>query len=131
MTSLNKVILVGNLGRDPEVRTAGDTLVCTLHMATDESYTSRNGEKIERTEWHTVQVWGKPAEVCEKYLQKGNTVLVEGRIQTRKWTDKNGQDRYSTEIRAERIQFLSPKQGNKDTQAPAQTSGSEMDEVPF
>ena len=100
MSSVNKAIILGNLGRDPEIRATQDgTLVANLSVATSESWKDRNtGDRKERTEWHRITVWGKLAEICEKYLRKGSKVYLEGKIQTRKWTDQNGQDRYTTEI---------------------------------
>ena len=98
--SVNKVILVGNLGRDPEARRmpSGDAVV-TLALATSESWNDRQtGEKRERTEWHRVVMFGKLAEVAERYLKKGSKVYIEGQLQTRKWQDQSGQDRYSTEV---------------------------------
>lgn len=100
MSSVNKVILVGNLGRDPEVRTFqnGDK-VCNLRIATSETWKDRNtGERRERTEWHSVAIFGPVASIAEKYLRKGSKVFVEGQLETRKWQDQNGQDRYTTEV---------------------------------
>ncbi len=105
--SLNKVILLGNLGQDPDLKyTQSGTAVCSLRVATNESWMDRQGERQEKTEWHSVVVWDKQAENCEQYLSKGRTVLVEGKLQTRKWEDQNGNDRYSTEIVASRVQFV-------------------------
>lgn len=100
MSSLNKACIIGNLGKDPEVRaTQGGTKVANISVATSESWTDRNsGERRERTEWHRVTLWDKLAEIAEKYLRKGSKVYLEGKIQTRKWQDQSGQDRYSTEI---------------------------------
>lgn len=97
--SLNKVILVGNLGRDPEVRSmqSGDK-VANLSIATSERWRDREGNQQEKTEWHRVVIFGKVAEIAERYLKKGSKVLIEGQLQTRKWTDQSGQDRYSTEV---------------------------------
>ena len=107
---LNKVMIIGHLGRDPELRyTQSGTPVATLNIATDESYTDRDGNKVERTEWHRVVVFQRSAENCNQYLSKGSLVFVEGKLQTRKWQDQQGQDRYSTEIKADRIQFLDRK----------------------
>jgi single-strand DNA-binding protein len=107
MASVNKVIVLGNLGRDPELRhTAGGKAVCTLRIATNEQWQDQSGERQERTEWHSVVVWGRQAENCNQYLKKGRTVYVEGRLQTRKWQDKDGNDRYTTEIVADRVQFI-------------------------
>lgn len=104
---LNKVMLIGRLGRDPEVRYMknGDP-VANLNVATDESYTDRDGNKVDKTEWHRVTVYGRNAENCANYLGKGSLVYVEGSLQTRKWQDQQGQDRYSTDVRAQRVQFL-------------------------
>ena len=113
MGSVNKVILVGNLGRDAELRhTPGGTAVANLNLATTESWTDKNsGQKQEKTEWHRIQVWGKTAESLQEYLLKGRQVYIEGSIQTRKWTDKDGVEKFSTEIRATRVVLL----GNKAT----------------
>jgi single-strand DNA-binding protein len=109
---VNKVILVGNLGADPEMRyTPSGAGVCELRLATSDSWTDKNGQKQERTEWHRVVVWGKRAEVCAKYLSKGRQVYVEGRIQTRSWDDKDGNKRYMTEVIANDVQFLGGKDG--------------------
>lgn len=107
MASVNKVILIGNLGRDPEVRAieSGDK-VCNFSMATTDKWNDKNGQRQERTEWHNIVVWGPQAEACGKYLEKGRSVYVEGSLQTRKWQDKEGADRYTTEVKATRVQFL-------------------------
>jgi single-strand DNA-binding protein len=108
MGSVNKAILVGNLGRDAELRyTAGGAPVVSVRMATTERFTDREGQKREDTQWHDVVIWGKTAESLHEYLTKGKQIYVEGRIQTRKWTDKEGKDRYNTEIRADRVVLLS------------------------
>jgi single-strand DNA-binding protein len=108
MGSVNKAILVGNLGRDAEMRfTAGGTPVATVSLATTERYTDRDGQKKEDTQWHRVVIWGKTAESLHEYLTKGKQIYVEGRIQTREWTDKEGQKVKTTEIRADRIVLLS------------------------
>ncbi|HYB99695.1 MAG TPA: single-stranded DNA-binding protein [Candidatus Limnocylindrales bacterium] len=107
MASLNKVMILGNLGQDPELRhTSGGKAVTTLRLATNESWQDANGQRQERTEWHSVVVWGRAAENCKQYLSKGRTVFVEGRLQTRKWQDQSGSDRYTTEIVADRVQFI-------------------------
>jgi single-strand DNA-binding protein len=107
MASVNKVILVGNLGADPEVRymPSGDAIT-NIRLATTDSWKDKNGEKQEKTEWHRVAFFGKLAEIAGEYLKKGSQVYVEGRLQTRKWQDKDGQDRYTTEIVADRMQML-------------------------
>jgi single-strand DNA-binding protein len=112
MASVNKVILVGNLGRDPETRytTSGDA-VTNIRLATTDTWKDKNGEKQEKTEWHTVVFFGRQAEIAGEYLKKGKQVYVEGRLQTRKWQDKEGQDRYSTEIVADRMQMLGSREG--------------------
>lgn len=113
MASVNKVILVGNLGKDPEVRYApsGDA-IANVTLATTENWKDKNGEKQEKTEWHRVSFFGKTAEVVGQYLKKGSQVYVEGRIQTRKWTDKEGQERYTTEIVADKMQMLGSRGGS-------------------
>ncbi len=106
--SVNKVILLGHLGADPEVRyTQGGTAVANLRIATNESYNDKNsGERIEKTEWHRVVAWGKLAEIVGQYLTKGRQVYVEGQLQTRQWQDKDGNTRYSTEVRASDLVML-------------------------
>jgi single-strand DNA-binding protein len=105
--SVNKVILVGRLGRDPETRyTSGGQAVANFSVATDESYKDRNGERQKRTEWHKIVVWGKQAEIAQQYLKKGSLVFIEGRIQSREWQDKEGQKRTSFEIVASSFRML-------------------------
>ena len=107
MASVNKVIILGNLGKDPELRnTSSGKAVTTLTVATSDTWNDANGQRQERTEWHTIVVWGRSAENCKQYLSKGRSVYVEGRLQTRKWQDKEGKDRYTTEIVADRVQFV-------------------------
>ena len=108
MGSVNKVILVGNLGRDAELRyTPGGAPVATLNLATTEVWNDKtSGQKQEKTEWHRIVLWGKSAESLSEYLTKGKQIFVEGRLQTRKWQDKDGHDKYTTEIRADRITLL-------------------------
>jgi single-strand DNA-binding protein len=105
---VNKVILVGNLGRDAELRyTPGGAPVATLNMATTEVWNDKtSGQKQEKTEWHRIVLWGKSAESLSEYLTKGKQIYVEGRLQTRKWQDKDGHDKYTTEIRGDRIVLL-------------------------
>src|SRR5436190_21008824 len=108
MGSVNKVILVGNLGRDAELRyTPGGAPVATLNLATTEMWNDKAGQKQEKTEWHRVVLWGKSAETLSEYLTKGKQIYVEGRLQTRQWDDKDGNKRYTTEIRGDRIVLLS------------------------
>jgi len=110
--SVNKAIIIGNLGADPEVRTTqSGQMVATLSIATSETFNNRDGQRQERTEWHRVVVWGKTAELAERYLRKGRKVYIEGRIQTRSWDDPNGQKRYSTEIVANQMTFLDSTAG--------------------
>ncbi len=107
---VSKVMIIGRLGRDPELRyVAGGEPVTTLNSATDESYMGRDGNRVGKTEWHRVTVWGKSAENCSNFLSKGSLVYVGGSLQTRRWQDQQGQDRYSTDIRAQRVQFLDRK----------------------
>lgn len=107
MASVNKVILLGNLGRDPEVRfTQGGTPVANFTMATTDRWSDPSGEKKEKTEWHRIVVWGKQAEIAGEYLKKGRPVFIEGSLQTREWTDRDGNKRYTTEVRAQRLQLL-------------------------
>ena len=107
MGSVNKVILVGNLGRDAELRyTPGGAAVATLSLATTETWNDKEGQRQEKTEWHRVVLWGKQAESLQEYLTKGKQIYVEGRLQTRQWDDKDGNKRYTTEIKADRITLL-------------------------
>jgi len=141
---LNKVTLIGRLGKDPELRnTTSGMSMTTLRIATDESYIDRDGNKVDRTEWHSVVVFQRQAENCAKYLTKGSLVYIEGSLQTRKWQDQQGQDRYTAEVKATRVQFLdrkgsyseigadsyndSPHKG-QGTKAPA-THGSGVEDV--
>lgn len=112
MSGINKVIIIGRLGTDPEVKTisTGST-VTRLSVATSENWVDKDGQKQERTEWHRVVVWGKLAELCGKYLSKGRQVYLEGRLQTRSWEDQQGQKKYTTEIVANTVQFLGATQG--------------------
>jgi single-strand DNA-binding protein len=113
MAGVNKVILIGNLGRDPELRyTQSGQPVTNFTLATSENWTDKqSGERQERTEWHRIIVWGRTGEMCAKYLAKGRTVYVEGRLQTREWEDKDGNKRRTTEINAQTVQFLGGPRG--------------------
>ncbi|MBK7898763.1 MAG: single-stranded DNA-binding protein [Azonexus sp.] len=113
MASVNKAIIIGNLGKDPEVRyTASGEAMCNITVATTESWKDKaSGEKKELTEWHRISFFGKLAEIAGQYLKKGSQVYVEGSIRTRKWTDKEGQERYTTEIRADEMKMLGSRQG--------------------
>jgi single-strand DNA-binding protein len=110
--SVNKAIVIGNLGKDPEVRfTPGGQAVANFSVATNESWKDKNGQAQERTEWHRIVVWGKLAELCGEYLKKGRSAYVEGRLQTREWTDKEGKKNYTTEIVANQVVFLGGRDG--------------------
>src|SRR6478752_612655 len=105
--SVNKVILIGRLGQNPEVRyTPSGAAVANFSIATSESWMDKSGQKQEKTEWHRIVVWGKTAENCNQYLSKGRQIYVEGRLQTRQWQDKDGQTKYTTEVQAQTVQFL-------------------------
>lgn len=110
MSSLNKAMIIGRLGQDPDVRyTQSNTAVANLSIATSERYKDSTGEWKENTEWHRVVAWGRLAEICQEYLKKGSLVYIEGPIQTRQWEDKEGQTRYTTEIKALTMQMLDSK----------------------
>jgi single-strand DNA-binding protein len=115
--SVNKVILLGRLGQDPELKyTPGGSPVCNFSLATTESWTDKSGQKQEKTEWHRIVVWGKLAELCNQYLAKGRQAFLEGRLQTRSWDDKDGNKRYTTEILASTVQFVGgPSATNNST----------------
>ena len=139
MASVNKVILVGNLGRDPELRyTPQGTAVANFTMATTERWSDPSGEKKEKTEWHRIVAWGKQAEIVGEYLKKGKQVYVEGSLQTREWTDREGNKRYTTEVRAQRVQMLG-RADDRAAMAPAahgeavaENEGTfEGDDIPF
>ena len=138
--SYNKVILIGRLGRDPELRyTLSGTPVANFPLATSETYTDNNGKKQEKTEWHRIVIWGKQAESVANYLSKGRLALVEGSLQTRKWTDNQGLDRYTTEIRAQRVVFLDSQSSSVEDPEPSTedygpafpSEASGIDEAPF
>ncbi|MDR3088937.1 MAG: single-stranded DNA-binding protein [Desulfobulbaceae bacterium] len=124
---INKAILIGNLGADPEVRyTQSGTAVASFNVATTERWKGQDGQMQEQTEWHRIVAWAKLAEICGEYLHKGSKVYIEGKIQTRKWQDKEGADRYTTEIVARDMKMLTPKGG----EGGRQSSGS-YQEPPF
>jgi single-strand DNA-binding protein len=133
--SVNKVILVGNLGRDAELRyTPGGAAVATLNLATTEVWNDKNQQRQEKTEWHRVVLWGKQAESLQEYLTKGKQIYVEGRLQTRQWDDKDGNKRYTTEIKADRITLLGGGGGGRgggmaERSTPSHAGG--MDEPPM
>lgn len=113
MSSLNKAMIIGRLGQDPDVRyTQSNTAVANLSVATSERYKDKSGEWKENTEWHRVVAWGRLAEICQEYLKKGSLVYIEGPIQTRQWEDKDGQTRYTTEIKALTMTMLDSKGSN-------------------
>ena len=147
MAGINKVILIGNVGRDPEVRTTpSGQQVAKFSLATSENFTSRAGEKQERTEWHNIVVWGKLADLCKQYVSKGRQIYVEGRLQTSSWNDQQGNKKYRTEVVAQTVQFLGrpgdrqalPEQGpgapETDYSEPADSSSGVFasdDDLPF
>lgn len=106
-SSLNKVMIIGNLGKDPEIRVAGQTKVANFNIATNEGYTGKDGQKVDKVEWHRIVAWGKLADIIEKYVKKGMTVYIEGKLETRSWDDKEGKKHYTTEIKAESLLMLS------------------------
>lgn len=139
MASVNKVILIGNLGKDPEVRhLEGGVAVARFPMATSESFKDKSGEKKEVTEWHNIVVWRGLAEVAEKYLKKGNSVYIEGKLKTNKYKDKDGVEKYSTEIVADNMTMLGGKSDGAQSQGQNKTSEKQShfasdadDELPF
>ena len=147
MASVNKVILVGNLGRDPELRyTQSGQAVANFSLATTDRFSSKEGERQERTEWHRIVTWGKTAENCAQYLAKGRSVYVEGRLQTNEWEDKEGQKRRTTEVVAQTVQFLggrgqgaggtggtggAPPSESGGHSGPGENSPPQTDDIPF
>lgn len=144
MASVNKVILVGNLGRDPEMRymPSGDA-IASFSVATTDNWKDKDGQKQERTEWHRISMFGKLAEIAGEYLKKGSSVYIEGRLQTRKWQDKEGNERQTTEVVADRMQMLGGKSQDSYSddapaeskpaakQAPATTGFDDFEDNPF
>ncbi len=143
MSGVNKVILLGNLGKDPEVRALENgNKVTTFSLATSRSYKGQDGQRVEETEWHKVVLWGNLAELAEKYLSKGRKVFIEGRLKTRSWDDKEGQKRYTTEVVAENMTFVDSRgeaEGHKEgditaasaPQGPADDLSGQKDDLPF
>jgi single-strand DNA-binding protein len=139
MAGVNKVILVGNLGKDPEIRHLDNGIaVANFSLATTESYTNKQGERVNQTEWHNIVLWRGLADVAEKYLKKGNSIYVEGKINTRKWEDKEGVTRYSTDIIADKMTMLGSRSNNSSSAATAvsqaessPTKSSGNDDLPF
>ncbi len=122
---LNKVFIMGNLGADPELRyTPSQSAVCNLRVATNERYKNSSGEWVEKTEWHSVSVFGKTAENCSQFLSKGRQVFVEGRLQTSKWQDKEGKDRYRTDIIASNVQFIGGRGDSTSSSMPIEKSST-------
>jgi single-strand DNA-binding protein len=129
--SVNKVILIGNLGKDPEVRfTAGGRAVARFSVATSDAWTDAEGQRQERTEWHNIVVWGKQAESCGQYLQKGRQVYIEGSIRNRSYDDKEGNKKYITEVNAQRVQFLGGGGGGGRGAAPRDSQAGDMPSPP-
>ncbi len=139
MAGVNKVILIGNLGADPEIRySPGGKAVATFRLATTETWTNKEGQKETITEWHRVVTFGKLAEICGEYLSKGRQVYIDGKIRTRSWDDKDGNKRYTTEIVANGMQMLGPKaaaggaeQGKAEPPQDSAPPPSDMEDVPF
>lgn len=139
MASLNKILLIGRIGQNPELKHVGDSKkVCKFSLATSESYKDKNGNKVEQTEWHNIEVWDQPAQFVADYLKKGNMVYVEGSIHTDKY-QKDGIDVYSTKVRAKVVNNLTPKGSDNQTQEQAEKQQGntpfmqmpESDEMPF
>ena len=137
---INKVILIGNVGKDPEVRHLDSGVaVASFPLATSETYRNKNNEKVTNTEWHNIVIWRGLAEVAEKYVKKGNPLYIEGKIRTRSWDDKDGNKRYTTEIVADNMQMLGSKQSNEESaSAPEnatvenlENTPTEEDDLPF
>ena len=146
MGSVNKVILIGNLGRDVELRyTPGGTAVATLSLATTDVWNDKSGQRQEKTEWHRVVLWGKTAETLQEYLLKGRQIYVEGKLQTRKWDDKDGNKRYTTEVKSDRVVLLGGRGSGgsgggggslsegQEQQVPGPAESAELteDDIPF
>lgn len=133
---VNKVMLIGNLGQDPEMRYTGSgTAVCNMRLATTENYKDSNGEWVEKTEWHNVVAWARLAEICNEYLRKGSQVYFEGQLQTRSWEDRDGNTRYTTEVKAREMLMLGSRDdsgglgggsnGNFNQSKPTKDAGSQ------
>lgn len=140
MAGVNKVILLGNLGKDPEIRQLETGVkVASFSLATTESYKGKDGNRVDQTEWHNIVLWRGLAEVAEKYLKKGNTVYVEGKIRTRSWEDKEGNKRYTTEIIGDNMTMIGGKKDHDNAQTPNNSApeqpeinpSQEADDLPF
>ena len=129
MSSVNKVILIGNVGKDPEVKELTNGRVANMAMATSERYKDKNGDRQENTEWHNIVMYGKLVDIVEKYVKKGDKLYIEGSITTRKWKDKEGNDRYTTEVKAFNMTMLGGTE-KKSTQ-PAAVAADVEDDLPF
>lgn len=132
MSGVNKVILVGNLGKDPEVKYLDSGVaVANFSLATTENYKNKEGERVSQTEWHSIVLWRGLAEVAEKYLRKGSSVYIEGRIRTRKWEDNDGRTRYNTEIMGDSMTMLGGKPLSENKNEDSPTSATHEDDLPF
>jgi len=138
MAGINKVMLIGRLGRDPELRyTQNGQAVANFTLATSERWTNKSGERGERTEWHRIVVWGRLAEICGEYLSKGRQIFIEGRLQTREWEDREGKKRYTTEIVANEMQMLGSRSESGAADSPPAEEGPVSsvpkgdDDIPF
>jgi single-strand DNA-binding protein len=131
MAGVNKVILVGNLGKDPEVRYLDNGVaVANFSLATTENYKYKQGERVSQTEWHNIVLWRGLAEVAEKYLKKGSSIYIEGKIKNRKWEDKDGNTRYNTEILGDNMTMLGAKPSSEETSLKTNTQETN-DDLPF
>jgi single-strand DNA-binding protein len=131
MAGVNKVILVGNLGKDPEVRYLDNGVaVANFSLATTENYKNKQGERVSQTEWHNIVLWRGLAEVAEKFLKKGSSIYIEGKIKNRKWEDKDGNTRYNTEILADNMTMLGAKPSSEETSLKTNTQETN-DDLPF
>ena len=127
MSGVNKVILIGNLGKDPEVKYLDNGVaVANISLATSENYKNKQGERVSQTEWHDVVLWRGLAEVAEKYLKKGSSVYVEGKLRTNKWVDKDENTRYKTEVLADKLTMLGRSQNQEES-----TESTSEDDLPF
>ena len=138
MAGVNKVILVGNLGKDPEVRHLDSGVaVANFSLATTESYTNKQGERVNQTEWHNIVLWRGLADIAEKYLKKGNSIYVEGKIHNRRWEDSEGNTKHATDIIADKMTMLGSKPDNVETpvsastETPEKTEENGNDDLPF
>ena len=132
MAGVNKVILVGNLGKDPEVKYLDSGIaVANFSLATTENYKNKEGERVSQTEWHNIVLWRGLAEVAEKYLKKGSSIYIEGRIRTRKWEDDDGKTRYNTEILGDNMTMLGGKPQPENKNEDITSSENDEDDLPF